>query len=61
MKVKIISSNRYTKLEEQINEFIKNVLVKDIKFIMDTYENDFMAMIMYEEEYYYPECPPIEI
>lgn len=54
MKVKIMSHDIISSLEESINEFISNrdILVKDIKFTSETTECDepeYAVLIMYTE------------
>ena len=61
MKVKMISGCSYIDLEEEINEFIKDVEVIDIKFQIKDDANRYIAMVMYKEEIEYPPCPPIKI
>lgn len=48
MKVKIIGSNFMNSLEAKINDFIKDKIVKDIKY--QYYNNYFTCLIIYEEK-----------
>lgn len=47
MRVKIITHNFDNYFEDRINEFIKDKVIIDIKFILDNNYNK--ALIMYEE------------
>lgn len=52
MKVKVIQAHHYLTLEEQINEFIVNVDVIDIKIthMLDRNDNERLtALIMYKD------------
>lgn len=61
MKVKMISGYSYINLEEEINKFIEDVDVIDIKFQIKDDANRYIGMVMYEEKEEYPPCPPIKI
>ena len=47
MKVKIFTNVFYDNLEDEINEFIQDKQVHDIKYQKSRYE-DFSVLIMYE-------------
>lgn len=48
MKVKILGSNFISSLEVKINDFIKDKIVKEIKY--QHYNNYYTCLIIYEEK-----------
>jgi hypothetical protein len=48
MKVQILEADNYVSLREEINIFIHNKEIIDIKFAISKYDN-YYAMILYKE------------